>query len=119
MLKALHMTACAIAALGTFVSVAFSATNQELVATVGPGATIKLTFKSGDLVKQVRRGTYVIVVRDRSVSRNFHLSGTGGFTKRTGVAFRGTVLWKVTLGPGAYRYFSDRPPVNARSFKVK
>jgi plastocyanin len=76
-----------------------------LVATVGPGFTIRLT-RNGRRVSRLRRGRYRIVVRDRSASHNFHLVGRG-VNKRTTVGFRGTRTWTVTLRRGRYRFVCD------------
>jgi hypothetical protein len=78
----------------------------RLVATVGPGATIRLRTASGQRVRRLRRGTYSIVVRDRSRLHNFRLTGPG-VRRATGVGFVGTVTWRVTLRAGTYRYLCD------------
>jgi plastocyanin len=88
-----------------------------LVATVGPGPTIRLT-RNGRRVSRVKRGRYRIVVRDRSAMHNFHLIGPR-MNKRTTVAFRGSRTWTVTLRRGTYRFICD--PHKARmkgSFRV-
>jgi plastocyanin len=79
---------------------------RRLVATVGPGATITLRTASGQRVRRLRRGTYSIVVRDRSRSHNFRLTGPG-VRRATRVGFVGTVTWRVTLRAGTYRYLCD------------
>lgn len=76
---------------------------RRLTATVGPGATISLRTASGARVRQLAHGTYRITVRDRSRTHNFKLTGPG-VNRSTGVRFRGTVTWTVTLHPGTYRY---------------
>ena len=92
-------------------------TVTTLVATVGPGATIRLT-RNGRRVSQVRRGRYRIVVRDRSAMHNFHLTGRG-VNKKTAVGFRGTRTWLVTLRPGRYRFVCDPHARRMRgSFRV-
>jgi hypothetical protein len=68
--------------------------------TVGPRRTISL------LPKQVVSGSVVLTVNDRTRTDNFHLTGTG-VNKKTGVVFRGRVVWKLTLEPGVYTYRSD------------
>lgn len=88
-----------------------------LVATVGPGATIRLT-RNGRRVSRLRRGKYRIVVRDRSAQHNFHLIGRG-VNKKTTVAFRGTRTWAVTFRPGRYRFVCDPHARRMRgSFRV-
>ena len=54
-------------------------------------------------------GEYVLTVRDRSNTDNFHLlprTRTDGH-RRTGVRWVGTKTWRIYLVPGAYRYRSD------------
>jgi hypothetical protein len=78
-----------------------------LTGTVGPAHTIALRTVRGALVGNLQAGKYKIVVRDRSPIHNFHLFG-GGLNKSTGVAFRGTVTWNVTLKNGkVYTYRCD------------
>jgi plastocyanin len=88
-----------------------------LVATVGPGRTIRLT-RNGRRVSSLRRGRYRIVVRDRSAIHNFHLIGPG-VNKRTAVRFRGTRTWTLTLRRGRYRFVCDpHAKVMRGSFRV-
>lgn len=85
---------------------AAQATPIKLVATVGPGFTINLT-KGGKKVKTLKAGRYVITVRDRASSHNFHLRGPGSINKNSGVSAMGTRTWRVTLRKGTYRYVCD------------
>ncbi len=79
----------------------------RLVATVGPNFTISLRTSTGARVGSARAGRYTIVVRDRSAAHNFHLVGRG-VNRRTGVAFRGTVTWRVRLAARAtYKFVCD------------
>jgi hypothetical protein len=48
----------------------------------------------------------VLTVNDRTRTDNFHLTGPG-VNKRTGVVFRGRVVWRLTLELGVYMYRSD------------
>ena len=80
-------------------------TETALVATVGPGSTISLT-RGGKRVARLAAGIYMVTVRDRSRSQNFHLIGPG-INRRTGVAARGTFTWHVQLRKGTYRFVSD------------
>ena len=73
---------------------------RRLTATVGPGRVIRLSART------TRRGRHVITVNDRTASDNFHLTGPG-VNRRTGVAFRGTARWTLTLRRGLYRFRSD------------
>jgi plastocyanin len=90
----------------------------KLVGTVGPGFTISLT-KGGKAVKVLKPGTYRITVRDRSSVHDFHLVGPG-VNKKTGVSFKGTVVWKnVKLKKGTYRFVCDPHASQMKgSFKV-
>ena len=84
----------------------------RLTGSVGPGARIALSPRSG-----LSAGRATIVVRDRSRTENFHLVGPG-VSKATGVAFRGTVTWKVTLRAGRYVFKSDRTKALRGNFAV-
>ncbi len=85
------------------------AATPRLIATVGPASTISLRRASGAALKTIKPGTYSITVRDRSKLHNFHLVGKG-VNRKTGLAATATVTWKVTLGAGALRFYSDRSP---------
>ena len=78
----------------------------KLTARVGPGSRIAFPARA-------RAGRTQITVRDSSASENFHLVGPG-VNKKTGVAFRGTAKWVVTLKKGTYTFRSD-----ARGSKLK
>jgi hypothetical protein len=69
-------------------------------------------------VSTVRRGTYWIVVSDRSRSANFHLTGPR-VNRRTTARFRGTLRWRVLLVRGTYRYRADVGAVGGGSFRVR
>ena len=92
---------------------------RRLVATVGPTATITLRTPAGRAVRTTRAGRYAITVRDRSVHHNFRLTGPG-VNRATGVAFRGTRTWTLTLRKGAtYRFRCDPHRLRMRgSFRV-
>jgi hypothetical protein len=77
-----------------------------LTGTVGPRRTIALRDDSGKL-KTIAAGAVVLTVNDRSRLDNFHLTGAG-VNRKTGVAFRGRVTWKLTLRAGRYTYRSDK-----------
>jgi hypothetical protein len=78
----------------------------RLSGRVGPGRAITLTNASGKRVTRVKAGRFRITVRDVSRTENFHLTGPG-VNRRTGVAFRGTSTWAVSLKAGRYTYRSD------------
>jgi hypothetical protein len=90
----------------------------KLAAAVGPGAVISLTTAAGSRVRSLRAGVYAITVRDGSTKDNFHLTGGATVSRRTSVTGRGTVVWKLALGAGAYRFRSDAHPALAGSFAI-
>lgn len=73
---------------------------RSLTATVPARGPVVVSSRS------VAPGRYVIVVRDRSTTRNLRLVGPG-VTRRTGKPFVGTVRWNLTLTRGTYRYGSE------------
>jgi hypothetical protein len=93
-----------VAALGAAGS--GSAQNPVLVATVGPGFSIRITDSSGNRLTQVAPGAYTIEVHDLSEEHNFHLTGPG-VDMATTVGETGTTTWNVTLQDGVYHYQCD------------
>jgi plastocyanin len=94
-----------------------TAATPRLTGTVGPGFTITLK-KAGKKVAKIKRGKYVIVIKDLSGAHNFHLKGPG-VNKTTSVSFQGTKTWRVTLRKGTYRFVCDpHAPIMKGSFKV-
>jgi hypothetical protein len=85
-------------------------TVHALSASVGPGARIVLA-------RTAKAGKARITVRDLTAKDNFHLTGPG-VNKKTGVAFKGTVKWTVTLAAGTYRFRSDAHPKLRGTLKV-
>jgi plastocyanin len=83
---------------------------KAIAARVGPGKTISFA-------RTLAKGKYSITVRDLSKADNLHLKGPG-VDRKTGVAFRGTVKWAVTLKAGTYRVGSDAHKTLAHSVKV-
>jgi plastocyanin len=79
---------------------------RRLQALVGPGYTISVRTLAGARVRTYARGRVDLIVRDRSRAHNFHLIGPG-VNRRTGVAFRGTRTWRLTLRRGTYRFLCD------------
>ena len=95
------------------------AVGSTLYASVGPGFTISLRTRRGARITRLRPGRYVIVVRDRSSSHNFHLYGRG-VSKRTRVPIVGRTRWRVTFRRGIYRYQCDPHRDRMRgSFRVR
>lgn len=83
------------------------ATPTKLLAAVGPGAKISLRAGGGAALSSLSAGPFTIVVSDRSATDDFRLVGPG-LSKATGVAFRGTVTWKLKLKSGRYTFRSDK-----------
>ena len=83
-----------------------AAAPPKLVGTVGPGFTITLA-KGGKKVTTLKAGTYVLVVRDRAASHDFHLRGPGLNKVVTGTPFVGTKTITVKLRKGTYTYVCD------------
>jgi hypothetical protein len=89
----------------------------KLKGTVGPRASISLK-KGSSVVRSLKKGKYSIAVNDATAKDNFHLKGPG-VSKKTSVAKRVKVTWKVTLRRGKYTYFSDAHKKLKRTFSVK
>jgi plastocyanin len=83
---------------------------KRLVAQVGPGARISFAARA-------KAGRYAVVVRDLTAKDNFHLVGKG-VNRKTGVKFKGTVTWTLTLARGKYRYRSDAHPARSGTLVV-
>ena len=92
---------------------------ETLNATVGPGFTIFLRHADGRNVTQLDAGEYRIVVDDRSIEHNFHLSGAG-VNMATEVETVGIVTWDVTFADAqVYRFVCDPHALTMRgSFNV-
>jgi len=93
-----------LVALALLFSVTAEAASPNLVATVGPGYTISLKTASGKRVTTLTRGTYTIVVKDRSDDHNFYVRGPGVSKAFTGVDFVGTKTISIRLGSGRYSF---------------
>ncbi|MFL5952796.1 MAG: hypothetical protein ACJ76I_01635 [Gaiellaceae bacterium] len=83
---------------------------RKLALSVGPGRRIVAPAR-------LAAGRYAVTVRDASVTDNLHVKGTG-VDRKTGVAFKGTAHWTVTLKRGKLRLFSDAHPSLARTIAV-
>jgi plastocyanin len=86
------------------------ATTQKL--SGGVSAAGRLTFS-----RSATPGKASVTIHDASAKDNFHLTGPG-VNKRTGIAFKGTVTWTVTLQSGTYTYRSDAHPKTKRTLTV-
>jgi plastocyanin len=90
---------------------------RPLVAFVGPGRTLSLRDAFNLKVREVVSDHYVVTVKDRSKTDNFRLRGPG-VNKATGVAFRGTTRWNLTLTDGVYTFSSDAHKSLRRTIRV-
>lgn len=81
---------------------------SKLALRVGPGFTITLKTVAGRNFRSMKRGTYRLVVNDRSRFHNAHLIAPGGVNKKTRVAFVGRATWRVKLAKrGTLRFLCD------------
>ena len=94
-----------VAALASAFVGSSSAAPTRLTATVGPGYTITLK-KGSTTVRTLKRGTYLVSVRDRSSEHNFHLRGPVS-RMLSSVGWSGTKTVKLVLKPGRYTYVCD------------
>jgi plastocyanin len=79
----------------------------KLVLTSGPRFSITLKTAAGKAVKQLRKGTYTVTVRDRSRQHNAHIVAPG-YNRATTVPFVGTQTWRVRLArTGTLRFRCD------------
>ena len=62
-------------------------------------------------------GRYSVSATDASSGDTLHLKGPG-VDRKTGLAFKGTAHWTVTLKQGKYRVFSDSKPGLAKTIAV-
>lgn len=85
--------------------------------TVGPGFVITLKKANGLVVTALKAGTWKIVVSDKSINHNFHLTGSG-VNKTTTVGQVTKITWTVTLKPGIYTYKCDPHITMKKTFKV-
>ena len=83
-----------------------------LAGSIGPGATFTLSPSSG-----LSAGKFRIKISDRSASDGFRLAGPG-VTRSTGVKFKGSLTWALTLKAGKYTFGSLRNPKLRRSFTI-
>jgi hypothetical protein len=89
----------------------------RLAGSVG-AAAISLKRAGVNVRKTLRAGTYLLTVTDRSSKNNFHLKGRG-IDRKTGLAARPTVTWRVVLRRGAvYTFKSDADPKLEKTFRA-
>jgi hypothetical protein len=92
-------------------------TAKKLTGKVGPKKAISLK-KGSSAVKTLAKGKYKIAVSDLTKADNFHLSGPG-VNKKTGVKFKGSTAWTLTLRKGTYTFRSDATKSLKRTFSVR
>ena len=85
------------------------AQGTTLHGTVGPAFNISLVDASGAPVTHLEKGTYTIVVDDKSEEHNFHLQGAG-VDQFTPVETVGTFTWTVTFSDANYTFVCDAHP---------
>jgi hypothetical protein len=85
---------------------------NRISAAVRNDGRLRVTGTAG-----IFNGAAQITVRDDSRGQNVRLSGPG-VNRATGVAFRGTVTWRLNLRPGTYRFRSDRAAGRGMRFIV-
>lgn len=79
----------------------------RVVITSGPAQVITFKTRAGKRVKQMERGTYTVLVRDRSADHNVHIIAPG-YNRKTTVVFVGSQTWKVKLArTGTFRFLCD------------
>jgi hypothetical protein len=86
--------------------------STTLTAAVTPN-TITFLTPYHRSVTALESGQYQIIVHDTSSRNGFHLLGPG-ISRKTGLRFRGTVTWRLSLRPGTYRYRTDSGSVTSQ-----
>jgi hypothetical protein len=77
-----------------------------------------LRNSSGKTVSAVKRGYYLILVRDRSRRQNFRLTGKD-LSRKTTARFVGSVRWRLRLAAGRYTFRSDEADSLQGGFVVR
>lgn len=93
-----------VAATALVFAVSAHGAPTKLIGTVGPGSTISLKTTTGKRVSMLSRGSYRIVVKDRSDDHNFAVRGPGMSRSLTGVDFVGTKTVTLKLGAGRFTF---------------
>lgn len=78
----------------------------KLVGSIA-GAKISLRAANRSRLSSLAPGAFVIAVGDRSATDGFRLVGPG-IARATGIRYRGTTTWRVSLKAGSYTYRSVR-----------
>jgi hypothetical protein len=91
----------------------------KLLGTVGPGFTISLKSPAGKKLTALKRGKYLVVVRDLSSIHNFTVKGPGVANHTiTGTAFTGTKTAILTLRAGKYTLYCTVHPTTVRTILI-
>jgi hypothetical protein len=72
---------------------------------------------SSAVLRKLAPAVYTVKVVDRSAKQNVHLVGAG-VNRKTGIAFVGTVTWKLNLKAGTLTYRSDAAKPKLKAGKV-
>jgi plastocyanin len=90
---------------------------RPLTGSVSPTRKVALRDAFGLTVREIVSDRYVVTVKDRSTKDNFRLRGPG-VNRATGLAFRGTARWPLTLKDGVYTVSSDARKSVRRTIRV-
>jgi plastocyanin len=101
------VTALALLALALAGAGSAARAPKVVTGTVGPGFTIDLKLAGKKVTKLKAGASYRFVVRDRSSSHDFHLTGPGVDRTITGVSYTGTKSVVLKLKKGTYRFVCD------------
>ena len=92
-------------------------TRSSLTLTVTAKTVTLKRAGASSVVRQLAPAAYTVKVVDRSAKQNAHLVGAG-VNRKTGIAFVGTVTWKVKLKAGTLVYRSDAAKPKLKPGKV-
>jgi plastocyanin len=113
-MKSILAALAAVLAVASLAVSSAAAAPPKLVGTVGPGFMITLT-QGGKKVTKLKAGTYMFVINDKASIHSYGLDGPNGFAKDfTGVSFKGTKTFTLTLKAGKYKYYCQ--PHESRMF---
>ncbi len=90
---------------------------RPLTGSVSATRKVALRDAFGLTVREIVSDRYVVTVKDRSKKDNFRLRGPG-VNRATGLAFRGTARWLLTLKDGVYTVSSDARKSVRRTIRV-
>ena len=98
------------------------ASSPKLIGVVGKNDAYKITLETsaGKLVKNLKAGTYTLVIHDDSSIHNYELDGPHGKSWTfTAVPYKGTKTMTLKFVAGAYKaYCSPHESVMFQHFKV-